>query len=146
MCGQAKPEFAKKEAVENVYQPKNGDWKCSSCGDYQFAKNVKCRKCDTPKTQDSKVETVKSFIKATRQEDICADTNDNNNNNNDDDDSLVTKCSVCLENDKNTALIHENNTAHMATCYDCAKLLKDTNSKCPICRQTIISINVIYIS
>merc|ERR1712217_15012 len=28
---------------------KEGDWACPSCGDHQFARNEKCRKCETPK-------------------------------------------------------------------------------------------------
>merc|ERR1740121_906317 len=31
---------------------RDGDWKCPSCGDHQFARNDKCRKCETPKPEN----------------------------------------------------------------------------------------------
>merc|ERR1719246_385197 len=30
---------------------KPGDWNCPACGDHQFARNVTCRKCGTPKPE-----------------------------------------------------------------------------------------------
>jgi hypothetical protein len=74
-----------------------------------------------------------------------ANKNDNVNNKNDDEDDKKI-CAICLKNERNCVLVHSNDTAHMVSCYDCAKLLKNRDSNCPICRQKIISINIVYIS
>jgi len=70
--------------------------------------------------------------------------NDNVNNKSDEDDKRI--CAICLKNERNCVLVHSNDTAHMVSCYDCAKLLKNRDSNCPICRQNIISINIVYVS
>ncbi|KAF4671221.1 hypothetical protein FOL47_001667 [Perkinsus chesapeaki] len=48
------------------------------------------------------------------------------------------RCSICLSNPINTALLP---CGHTALCADCARLLQDdpANSKCPICRAHVIS-------
>ncbi len=55
-------------------------------------------------------------------------------------------CAICLTQNRNCVLVHSNDTAHMVSCYDCAKILKSDNLKCPICREDILSINIVYIS
>jgi hypothetical protein len=72
------------------------------------------------------------------------DEKDINNKNDDEDDKKI--CAICLKNERNCVLVHSNDTAHMVSCYECAKLLKNYDSRCPICCQKIISINIVYIS
>ena len=36
---------------------KDGDWTCGSCGDHQFARNLMCRKCKSPKAEAVQHET-----------------------------------------------------------------------------------------
>lgn len=55
-------------------------------------------------------------------------------------------CKICLKNNRNCVFVHSNNTSHLICCYDCGKLIKNNNSKCPICREDIISVNIVYIS
>ncbi|CAE8728100.1 unnamed protein product, partial [Polarella glacialis] len=37
---------------QNEKEKRPGDWECPKCGDYQFARNIECRKCQTPKPRD----------------------------------------------------------------------------------------------
>jgi predicted RNA-binding Zn-ribbon protein involved in translation (DUF1610 family) len=52
------PEAAKAAAAQAAMksqsmrqQMKPGDWHCTQCGDLQFAKNMQCRRCNTPNYQ-----------------------------------------------------------------------------------------------
>jgi len=68
---------------------------------------------------------------------------------NDEDDKTDTtvlgKCIICDVNPRYMAYIHNDNTSHLLSCYDCAKKLKHNNNGCPICRQSIKSIVKVYL-
>mmetsp|Transcript_9403 Transcript_9403/g.15180 ORF Transcript_9403/g.15180 Transcript_9403/m.15180 type:complete len:384 (+) Transcript_9403:53-1204(+) len=61
-CGAAKPDereemFDKAEVSRGKgkgagKQMKPGDWHCPNCGDLQFARNIECRMCRTPKPEE----------------------------------------------------------------------------------------------
>jgi hypothetical protein len=108
--------------ISNYNKPtlhgKPGDWFCHECGDFQFAKNKICKKCD--------------YIKEVPQE------------LNIDDIPQDKFCLYCMSSLKDTALVHDNNTAHLCVCYSCAEQLKKDNAKCPVCPSAIISINKVY--
>lgn len=45
-------------------------------------------------------------------------------------------CSICCVRPKNAIIVH-GRLAHQATCYQCARRLLDTKSRCPVCRRKI---------
>lgn len=96
---------------------KPGDWFCPECGDFQFSKNKSCRKC--------------GYIKEILNIDI-------------DNISQDKFCLYCMMSLKDTVLVHSNNIAHLCVCYQCAEQLMKDQSKCPICRANIESINKVY--
>lgn len=49
---------------------------------------------------------------------------------------LSNLCSVCCLRPKNASIIH-GRLSHQATCYQCARRLLDTQSRCPVCRRKI---------
>lgn len=55
----------------------------------------------------------------------------------------MDQCSVCMDKLKNCVIRPCN---HLSTCFDCAKLLKQNNGYCPICRSFINEIIKVYIS
>lgn len=49
---------------------------------------------------------------------------------------LSIMCSVCFLRPKNASIIH-GRLSHQATCYQCAKRLLNSGSRCPICKRKI---------
>lgn len=49
---------------------------------------------------------------------------------------LSLLCSICLHRPKNGSIVH-GRISHISTCYQCAKRLLDTGSRCPVCRRKI---------
>lgn len=117
MCGTNNPNNPVKKIPTKSKNPKSGppegipkradDWTCGNCGDYQFARNVKCRSCNTPKNQTENLES-----------------------------SEEEGCVVCMDGPKEASFLHTNNdisTAHTCCCMECAKQIMNTTKKCPMC-------------
>ncbi|CAJ1453472.1 unnamed protein product [Effrenium voratum] len=51
----AQPEAAATGGGGGGFSTKPGDWNCKSCGDLQFARNTKCRRCGADKPSDSEL-------------------------------------------------------------------------------------------
>jgi len=49
--GKGKKGFEQSKGVGKGKKPKPGDWYCPNCGDLNFARNVDCRRCATPKPE-----------------------------------------------------------------------------------------------
>lgn len=49
---------------------------------------------------------------------------------------LSIMCSICFLRPKNASIIH-GRLSHQATCYQCARRLLDSGSRCPVCRRKI---------
>lgn len=49
---------------------------------------------------------------------------------------LSAMCSICCLQPKNAVIVH-GRLAHQTTCYQCARRLLDTRSRCPVCRRKI---------
>lgn len=49
---------------------------------------------------------------------------------------LSIMCSVCFLRPKNASIIH-GRLSHQATCYQCARRLLNSGSRCPICKRKI---------
>jgi hypothetical protein len=87
------------------------------------------------------IEETNEFFKPKKpNQEINSQENTNNINN---DERL---CAICLKNNRNCVFVHPNNTAHLITCYECGNIIKKDNNTCPICRENIISINIVYVS
>ena len=48
-------------------------------------------------------------------------------------------CAICLDNSKDSVLIHRN-TCHRIACYTCSKILWQNETPCPICRKPILKV------
>ncbi|XP_042884834.1 E3 ubiquitin-protein ligase Mdm2-like isoform X3 [Penaeus japonicus] len=49
---------------------------------------------------------------------------------------LSIMCSICFLRPKNASIIH-GRLSHQATCYQCARRLLNSGSRCPVCRRKI---------
>ncbi|XP_042240104.1 E3 ubiquitin-protein ligase Mdm2-like isoform X2 [Homarus americanus] len=49
---------------------------------------------------------------------------------------ISSLCSICCLRPKNAAIIH-GRLSHQATCYQCARRLLNSGSRCPVCRRKI---------
>lgn len=56
-----------------------------------------------------------------------------------------TLCQLCLTRNRCAALVH-GRTAHMVSCYPCAKKLENRRKPCPVCRRTISKVIKIFFS
>jgi membrane protease subunit (stomatin/prohibitin family) len=93
-----------------IVEPREGDWTCPKCTDYQFAKNKFCRSCGTP--------------------------NPANPNDNAEDLESTDECVICMDKPKNATLIH-GDCGHSCCCLECARSLHANRGNCPICRREI---------
>ena len=109
------------DANHNAYNTKTGfviklgDWLCPMCGDHQFAKNTKCRKCNAYNPN------------ITLSKNNESNTTDNNN-----------ECVVCMARPKSILFRHTGKTdGHLCCCEPCGKDLFKNGKECPICRLPI---------
>lgn len=103
-----------------------GDWICpnSRCNDYQFARNVVCRKCQTRRPNNN-VKPMQSD--GSDESDECDECDEC-----DKCDELI--CVVCMDAPKEAAFIHsEVKTSHTCCCMACATQIMNTTKKCPMC-------------
>ena len=101
---------------------KPGDWSCTSCGDYNFARNQTCRKCKNPKPSSAPVPTT-------------SNSSVSNNPSQDDEKNL---CVVCMENPAQIAITV---CGHLCLCPQCSSSL----NACPLCRATFTSSDLLKI-
>ncbi|KAK6292324.1 hypothetical protein J4Q44_G00369080 [Coregonus suidteri] len=59
--------------------------------------------------------------------------------------SCLEPCVICQTRPKNGCIVH-GRTGHLMACYTCAKKLKKRNKLCPVCREPIQSVVLIYLS
>ena len=149
-CNKNKGDQSKTETTS--FLPRSGDWYCNKCNDLNFSNRTSCRKCSNPKTEAKVVITNKDDWTCPNTgckelnfafRDICykcntlkikASTNnidnkeggkDNTKGDEDDDDKY---CIVCMEREKNMAIIK---CGHLCLCSICGYAL----DQCPLCRE-----------
>eukprot|EP00403_Amphidinium_massartii_P012836 CAMPEP_0178425040 /NCGR_PEP_ID=MMETSP0689_2-20121128/28519_1 /TAXON_ID=160604 /ORGANISM="Amphidinium massartii, Strain CS-259" /LENGTH=457 /DNA_ID=CAMNT_0020046693 /DNA_START=92 /DNA_END=1466 /DNA_ORIENTATION=+ len=85
VCGTDNPDGgAAAEAAEaaaaqaaSEMEKREGDWECPTCGDYQFARNPVCRKCQTPNPDENAAAAAGAKPQEIRNGDwICGVCND----------------------------------------------------------------------
>merc|ERR1719309_516328 len=54
-----------------------------------------------------------------------------------------TRCTVCLDKPREVLI---QNCGHVCLCSDCSARLRREDNKCPVCRQSIQSVQSVYIS
>uniref|UniRef100_A0A674AQ36 MDM2 proto-oncogene n=1 Tax=Salmo trutta TaxID=8032 RepID=A0A674AQ36_SALTR len=59
--------------------------------------------------------------------------------------SCLEPCVICQTRPKNGCIVH-GRTGHLMACYTCARKLKKRNKLCPVCREPIQSVVLIYLS
>ncbi|XP_010881000.2 E3 ubiquitin-protein ligase Mdm2 isoform X2 [Esox lucius] len=59
--------------------------------------------------------------------------------------SCLDPCVICQTRPKNGCIVH-GRTGHLMACYTCAKKLKKRNKLCPVCREPIQSVVLMYFS
>jgi len=94
---------------------KPGDWNCA-CGEMNFARNEKCRKCNT-----AKVQAVQPAIPAALSVAIPMETEA------EEEDEEKNLCVVCMSSKAEAAITV---CGHLALCLECAPKLRS----CPMCR------------
>jgi len=154
-CGTKRPESTdastkksdKPKNKSDTPQKKPGDWFCPNCNEMQFAKNKNCRTCnlERPKIVEYNLRPGDWYCKG------CGDLQFGNTENckrcgveKDSDVALDKCCVICMCALKDTLLVHNNKKGHLVACFECASDLLTRKQSCPVCKQSIITINKVY--
>lgn len=129
---------------------KPGDWNCVSCGDFQFARNERCRKCNTPRPRPAASAVQPVAPKIRKGDWICAACNDvqfasrvncrkcgaSKPLDEADEDNDDIACMICNAHERNASLLH-GDSVHIVCCLECANDVFRNHGNCPMCRQPI---------